>query len=271
MSYRELAELSKAIETRLSGVKAVITVISGKGGVGKSLISASLALGLSMKGYRVALLDADIHGSSIPYILGITSSDYYVAATLEGNLIPVKLSNNLSIMSIELMMQDRTSPVIWRGPLKTRAIIQMLAMTEWGAQDALIVDLPPGTGDEPLTIAQHLRFKKPYGILVLTPGSLVRHVVEKARRFAEEVGITLIGAVANMAYFKCPVCGSIHRVFGSLEDVGVPLLAEIPLDPELSHALNTGRLAEFLASGGETSMAILALVDAIEVKAGLKS
>lgn len=227
----------------LRSVKNVVAVMSGKGGVGKSFVSAALAIALKELGYGVAILDADVHGPSIPWILGAESG--FMGATVEGYITPLEV-NGIAIASFELLLDRRESPIVWRGPLKTRAIIELVSKTKWGFRDFIIVDMPPGTGDEHLTIAQLLKPFVKGAILVLTPGDLVAHVVKKAEEFMRISGIRLLGAVVNMAYFKCPVCGTIHKIFGEYRVEGVNILAEIPIKPELSQALNEGRLIDYL-------------------------
>lgn len=251
----------------LAEVKHVVVVLSGKGGVGKSLVSASLAAGLSLFGRKVAVLDADIHGSSIPWMLGLEKAQIGAKGS---KMVPPE-TRGVAVMSLELLAEDKEAPLVWRGPLKAKAIIDMLTATEWGERDYLVVDLPPGTGDEPLTIAQALGAKGGYAILVVAPGLLVKHVVAKAERFARELNLKPLGVVANMAYFKCPVCGAVHRPLGKLEVGESRVLAEIPLDPELADAIDEGKLIEYVASSAsEAAQALrrLAAAFAGAVEAG---
>ncbi len=260
----EIQSLFEAVEKNLESVKHVIAVISGKGGVGKSFISSAIAISLWLKGRKVAILDADVHGPSIPWIFGL--NDRYVGATIDGRLVPPDIGG-LAIMSIELLLENRRSPVIWRGPMKTRALIDLASRTLWGERDYLIVDLPPGTGDEPLTIAQSMKSKLRGVVLVMTPGEMVSHIVSKAREFARILGIELLGAVLNMSYLRCPMCGAVIKPFGEpvIEDVEV--LCEIPIDPELAKAINSGKLVEFIAkSESETAKILRSLGDIIERK-----
>ena len=237
-----------------------MVVLSGKGGVGKSLVSASLAAGLSLLGKRAAVLDADIHGSSIPWMLGLEKAQ----VGIKGDKIVPPEARGVAVMSLELLAEDKEAPLVWRGPLKAKAIIDMLTATEWGERDYLVVDLPPGTGDEPLTIAQALGAKGGYAILVVAPGLLVKHVVAKAERFARELNLKLLGVVANMAYFRCPACGAVHRPLGKLEVGESRVLAEIPLDPELADAIDKGELVEYVASStSEAAQALRRLAAAV--------
>lgn len=229
-------------------VKNVVIVISGKGGVGKSFTAAALALGLSRLGYRVAVLDCDLHGPSIPWLLGVEKER--MTLTVDGGLLPIEV-NGIAVVSIELLLESKDRPVIWRGPMKSRAIMDLLNVVKWGERDVIVVDMPPGTGDEPLTVIQLLKPMIAGGVLVLTPGRLVKHVAYKAKRFLEEVGVKLIGVVMNMSYFKCPVCGTTHRPLGSVEGLGdeVKVLAEFPIDPRIAEAAERGALLELLALG----------------------
>jgi len=254
-------EMVKQIEEALKDVKHVIVVLSGKGGVGKSFIASALAIGLHLMGRSVAVFDADIHGSSIPWIFGLR--EHFLGVTMDGKIVPVNIGG-ISILSVELLMQDREQPLIWRGPLKTRTIIQLLTSTLWGSRDYMIVDLPPGTGDEPLTIAQFLRSKISGAILVTTPGKLVTHIVNKAKRFVEVLNIPLLGVIVNMAYFKCRKCGTEYRAF-EVPDLGVKVLAEIPLDFDLERAIEDSKLLEFIQNeSSETAKILKALAKDVD-------
>lgn len=252
--------MQASVRASLAGVRHVVVVLSGKGGVGKSLVSASLAVGLSLLGKRAAVLDADIHGSSIPWMLGLEKAQ----VGIKGDKIVPPETRGVAVMSLELLAEDKEAPLVWRGPLKAKAIIDMLTATEWGERDYLVVDLPPGTGDEPLTIAQALGAKGGYAILVVAPGLLVKHVVAKAERFARELNLKPLGVIANMAYFKCPACGAVHRPLGKLEVGESRVLAEIPLDPELADAIDKGELVEYVASStSEAAQALRRLAAAV--------
>jgi ATP-binding protein involved in chromosome partitioning len=227
--------------------------MSGKGGVGKSLIASSLAIGLSTKGYSVAVLDADIHGPSIPWIMGL--EDRHISIDNDGFITPIEIEN-IAIISIELLLLNKNMPLIWRGPLKTRAILELLSKTKIGKRDYLIVDMPPGTGDEPLTIAQNLKDKIIGAILVTIPGDLVKHVVTKAEFFLKELNIPLLGIVINMAYFKCPICNTVHKLFGEVDIDHKNIIAEIPIDPTLAQAINNGKLLKYLKEDNETAKSL---------------
>lgn len=229
------------------GVKNVILIVSGKGGVGKSFVSAALALALKELGYSVALADMDIHGSSTPSILGL--KDVYMGVSMEGSLIPPEV-DGLAVVSFEFLLEDKENPIVWRGPLKTRGILELIQKTRWGERDFMVIDTPPGTGDEHLTVIHMLRRWVKGAVLVLTPGELVRRVAERTKRFLNTAGVEILGAVVNMAYYRCSNCGAVHRLLGSPPEIGVKVLAEIPFDPGLAHAINTGKLVNYLHGEG---------------------
>jgi ATP-binding protein involved in chromosome partitioning len=247
-------DFTKSLIDSLRNIKNVIVVLSGKGGVGKSFIAASLAISFRLMGRDVAVLDADFHGPSIPWILGI--EDRYPGVTIDGKIVPVDVEG-ISIISIELMLDDRKNPIIWRGPMKSKAILELISKTFWGSKDYLVVDLPPGTGDEPLTIAQYLRVKPIASILVLTPGAMVKHIVEKAKQFLNLLNIPLIGTVINMSYYRCPQCGTVTRILGSVDIDPREVLVEIPLDPQLSQVIERGTLLSFIKNNENETATIL--------------
>jgi ATP-binding protein involved in chromosome partitioning len=253
LSPKERAELMKELTSRVQNaikdIHNVVIVMSGKGGVGKSITSASLALALSRLGFKVSILDADVHGPSIPWLLGVENER--MLADEEGRILPVN-AGGVGVVSVELAMDKKELPLIWRGPLKTRAILDLLSMVRWENLDYLVVDLPPGTGDEAQTVARYLSSKNPLGILVMTPGRMVSHIVVKAKNFAKIVGLNLLGVVVNMSYFRCPYCGKTTKIFGEFKDVGIEILAELPLDPEISRAADEGRLQEVFMENGHS-------------------
>ena len=225
----------------LPGVRHKIVIMSGKGGVGKSLVSSYLAITLARRGYRVGVLDVDFHGPSVPIFLGIESRKPTVS--LDG-IEPVEGPLGIKVMSLALLTNEET-PVIWRGPLKTTAIQQLLNEVRWGELDFLVVDVPPGTGDEILTLVQRVRSID--GALVVTsPSKVVAKVVVRAINFANHVGLKVLGLVENMSYFYCPDTGRRYSIFGesSLDYIsqkyGIPIIARIPIDPELPEYLGRG-------------------------------
>ena len=225
-----------------STVKKVIAVVSGKGGVGKSTVTSMLAVSMARQGYKVGVLDADITGPSAPTAFGVTECQ---GATEEG-LYPALSRGGIQVMSINLLLDDPASPVVWRGPVIAGAVKQFWTDVIWEDVDYMFVDMPPGTGDVPLTVFQSLPVD---GIIVVTsPQSLVSMVVEKAVRMAAMMNIPVLGIVENMSYFKCPDCGKEIKVFGEshVEEIamryGLPLLARLPIDPERAEACDEGRI-----------------------------
>ena len=219
----------------LAKMKHKIIVLSGKGGVGKSTVAAHLALALAEKKYNVGLLDSDIHGPSIPKILGIENKKPEI--TPEG-IRPVEALPNLKVMSMSFFLPDADSPVIWRGPMKMGAIKQFLSDVCWGDLEYLIVDLPPGTGDEPLSIAQLIP-DSDGAVIVTTPQDLAMVSVRKSVNFVRKMNIPIIGIVENMSGFTCPHCNTTIDIFktgGGYKtsmDFMIPFLGKIPLDPSI--------------------------------------
>ncbi|MFA5269473.1 MAG: Mrp/NBP35 family ATP-binding protein [Methanoregula sp.] len=224
-------------------VKHVILVLSGKGGVGKSTVSTNLATALAAHGRQVGLLDLDIHGPNIPKMLGIEDQR---PAVLENHMDPVRVTGNLSVMSMAFLLPDTSSPVIWRGPMKMAVIGQFLSDVNWGSLDYLIVDLPPGTGDEALTIAQ-LAPNVQGAVIVTTPQDVAVMDAIKAVKFIEKLELPVIGIIENMSGMVCPHCGDIIDIFGrgggekAARELGVPYLGAIPLDPAMVKAGDEGR------------------------------
>ncbi len=248
------------IDSALEDVDKIVIVMSGKGGVGKTLVSCSLAIGLNMKGYSVAILDADIHGPSVPWMLGITNE----LLRVEGDkILPVEI-NGINVVSFDLLLDVKEMPIIWRGPLKTKALLEIISKTLWGKKDYLIIDMPPGTGDEPLTIVQWLRNRISGALLVITPGMLVKHIVSKAKNFLYNTSVKYLGTVVNMAYFKCPICGSTHRIFGTVDIDSKEIIVEIPIDPNLAKYIENGKIIEYLSQESETSKKLLMISTYIE-------
>ncbi|MBN1134791.1 MAG: Mrp/NBP35 family ATP-binding protein [Methanosarcinaceae archaeon] len=230
------------IITNLRGVKNKIMVMSGKGGVGKSTVAANLAASLAQRGYNVGLLDADIHGPTIPKMFGIGNLKPKVE---EAGLIPVSVSSNLKVMSIGFFLDDKDTPVIWRGPAKMGAIKQFLEQVSWGKLDFLIIDLPPGTGDEPLSIAQLIP-DCDGAVVVTTPQDVALLSVRKSINFVNTVKIPIIGLVENMSGIICPHCNEKIDVFGSggvskaASDFGILVLGTLPIEPDIAAKGDSG-------------------------------
>ncbi len=248
---------------KLAMIKHKILVLSGKGGVGKSSVAAGLAVDLTKRGKRVGLLDIDIHGPSIPRLLGV--EDERVVAT-EGTIHPVVSAAGVRVMSMGLLLQGRDDAVIWRGPLKYGVIKQFLRDVEWGELDYLIVDSPPGTGDEPLSVAQLIKGADG-ALVVTTPQAVSTNDVRRSIGFSRQLDLPVLGVVENMSGFVCPNCGTRVDVFGSgggaamAAELGVPFLGSIPLDPEFVKACDDGTVGRFLegtTSGAEAFAQVVA-------------
>ena len=250
------------LNRKLSHIKHKILVLSGKGGVGKSSVAAGLAVDLAKRGKRVAVLDIDIHGPSIPRLLGVEGER--VVGT-GGSIHPVVSSTGVAVMSMGLLLQGRDEAVIWRGPLKYGVIKQFLRDVEWGELDYLIVDSPPGTGDEPLSVAQLIKGVDG-ALIVTTPQAVSTNDVRRSIGFSRQLDLPILGVIENMSGFVCPSCGTKVDVFGSgggasmAEDMGVPFLGSIPIDPELVKACDAGSLGPFLAGGTPGATAFAAAV-----------
>ena len=218
-----------------AGVKKKIMVLSGKGGVGKSSVAATLALGLAGRGFRVGIMDVDFHGPSMPVIFGLGGTR---VVGDEGGIFPVEIGDNLKVISIGLFMDDKDSAVIWRGPLKMTAIRQFMEDIHWGDLDYLIIDSPPGTGDEPLSVAQLI--PDAWGLTVTTPQEMAMADVRKSIVFCRRIGMRLLGVVENMSGLLCPRCGEKIDIFGRggaerlAERMEVELLASLPLDGDFA-------------------------------------
>lgn len=234
----------KAKPNALSRVKHVIAVMSGKGGVGKSLVTSMLAAAVQKAGMQAAVLDADITGPSIPKAFGIKEK----AGGNELGLIPVKSKTGVQVMSLNLLARDVTDPVVWRGPMIAGAAQQFWTDVIWHEVDYMFVDMPPGTGDIPLTIFKELPVD---GIVLVTsPQQLVSMIVEKAAKMAKMMNVKLLGIVENMSYFKCPDCGGEHKLFGE-SNVGelaakynIPNIASLPLDMTIASKTDNGKIEE---------------------------
>ena len=226
----------------LSSVRKVVGVVSGKGGVGKSLVTSLLASSMQKKGYHSAVIDADITGPSIPKAFGIHEKAY----ANEMGLIPVKSRGGIDVMSINLLLDNDTDPVLWRGPIIAGAVSQFWTDVIWENVDYMFVDMPPGTGDVPLTVFQSLPLK---GIIVVpSPQELVSVIVEKAVKMAEMMNIPVLGIVENMSYFECPDCKSKHSIFGEshIDEIaarhGIASVSKLPIDPAIASACDKGEI-----------------------------
>lgn len=225
-----------------SNVKKVIAVVSGKGGVGKSLMTSLLSVMEHNKGNKVAILDADVTGPSIPKMFGKKQ----MATASDAGIFPVESETGIEMMSVNFMLEDETAPVLWRGPVISGVVTQFWQDVMWGEVDYMFVDMPPGTGDVPLTVFQSLPVD---GIIVVTsPQELVGMIVEKAVNMANMMNIPVLGIVENMSYFECPDCGGHHEIFGEshVEEIAkrfnIPAIAKIPMRPEVAAAADGGQI-----------------------------
>ena len=226
-----------------SQIKKVIAVSSGKGGVGKSSVTAMLAVMMARRGYKVGVLDADITGPSIPKAFGITRK----ARGSELGILPEETHMNIKVMSINLLLEDENQPVVWRGPVVAGAVKQFWTDVVWGELDVLFIDMPPGTGDVPLTVYQSIALDG--NVIVTTPQSLVQMVVGKAQKMATMLDVPIIGFVENMSHVKCPDCGKVIPLFGdgkALDEaavtLGVPILARLPMDANVAALCDAGEI-----------------------------
>ena len=226
-----------------SSIKHVFGIVSGKGGVGKSFVTGSLAVELARKGYKVGILDADITGQSIQKMFGITGG----ASGDDNGIYPAEAAGGIKIMSINMLLEDDTTPVIWRGPVLAGVVKQFWTDVIWGELDYLLVDMPPGTGDVPLTVFQSLPVE---GIVIVTsPQSLVNMIVTKAYNMAKQMNIPVVGVVENYSYLECPDCGRRISLFGEshIDEIaaklGVPVLGKMPIRPELNRLADEGHFS----------------------------
>ncbi len=240
---RQTPESFQEPMNQYSDVKNVIAVVSGKGGVGKSLVTSLMACKLHSKEKNAAILDADITGPSIPKVFGL---DEERAEGSESGILPKLSGTGIELMSVNLLLEDTAAPVVWRGPVIAGVVKQFWSEVLWGDVDYMFVDMPPGTGDVPLTVFQSLPVK---GIILVTsPQELVSMIVEKAVRMAEMMNVPVLGIVENMSYYDCPDCGKRHSIFGEshLEQIaarhGIDNIARLPIDPAIAVACDQGKI-----------------------------
>lgn len=248
----------------LTKIKNKIMVMSGKGGVGKSSVSVNLAIALAEKGYKVGLMDVDIHGPDIPRMLGLSGM---LEASADRKLNPMRYSDNLSAVSIESLMVNKDDAVIWRGPVKHGAIRQFLGEVEWGSLDFLIIDSPPGTGDEPLTVAQLIKDAR--AVIVTTPQEVALADVRKSISFCKTVKMEILGLIENMSGYTCPHCGKSVDLFGSgggektALQAGLKLLGRIPFDPRVVQCGDAGVSYSRQYADSPVSQAFLGIVEQV--------
>ena len=263
---QQMLQQQQMLNLRMGKIKHKVAVISGKGGVGKSTVTVNLAAAFAKSGHVVGILDADIHGPSVPRLLGLTGQEVKVGPP---GAFPVPGPLGMKIISIDFFLPEERAPTIWRGPLKMRAIRQLLTDVVWGELDVLFIDLPPGTGDEVLSIAQLL--PNIDGVVIVTmPGELSHAVVRKAITFTERMYMPVIGVVENMSGYVCPSCGEKVDIFQKgagakmAEEAGVPFLGKIPIDPKVSASSDKG--VPFVLSNPDSpaSKAFMEIVEKVE-------
>ena len=256
------------LKDNMGKIKHKIVVLSGKGGVGKSTVAVNLAVSLAAKGEKVGLLDVDIHGPSVPKLLGLEG--VMAMGGEEKEIFPVKYSDNLIVMSVGFLMQDADEAVVWRGPLKYGIIKQFLSDVAWGDLDYLIVDSPPGTGDEPLSVCQLI--ENPDGaVIVTTPQDVALADVRKSINFCKQLKINVIGVVENMSGFSCPHCGTVTEIFKSgggksmAENMDVPFLGSIPIESQVVHSGDGGlpHLATTAPNGTPAQKSFTSIIESI--------
>ena len=261
---KEMLMMDKVVSDRMSKIKHKIMVMSGKGGVGKTTVAVNLAFALAAKGFEVGLIDADIHGPNVPKMLGIEKEHPTVG---DGAILPVMVPPRLKVISMAFLVPDTDLPIIWRGPMKMSAIRQFLSDVEWGELDYLIIDLPPGTGDEPLSVSQ-LIGDMDGSIIVTTPQDVALLDSRKTVNFARQLGTPILGIVENMSGFKCPKCGEkidLFKVGGgkkSAEEMGVPFLGEVPIDPKIVEDADSGK--PFVLGRSDASLSFEKIADEIK-------
>ena len=247
-SDRKTPQSLKEPANELSNVKKVIAVVSGKGGVGKSLVTSLLAVNSQRRGMKTAILDADVTGPSIPKAFGIGQR----AVSNSDGIVPAETEKGTKLMSINLLLENSTDPVVWRGPVISGVVKQFWHDVVWGDVDYMFIDMPPGTGDVPLTVFQSLPVD---GIIIVTsPQELVSMIVEKAVNMAEMMNVPVLGIVENMSYFQCPNCKEKHYIYGEshIDEVaarhGIDLIAKIPMDMELAGLCDRGEIESYTGS-----------------------
>ncbi len=243
-------DTSKLAQNDMSSVKHVIGVVSGKGGVGKSLVSGLIAADAARKGLKVGILDADITGPTIPHMFGFN----HVGITAQNNLlVPARTKEGIEVMSINLLLRNPDDPVIWRGPVIGGCVKQFWNEVVWGELDVLVVDMPPGTGDVALTVFQSIPVDGV--VIVASPQDLVATIVGKAVNMAKSMDVPVLGLVENMSYFECPDCGKKHYIFGDshidevAEKYGVDVLARLPMNPDFAALCDEGKVMDISNPG----------------------
>ncbi len=261
---------NQEINERLHHIKNKILVMSGKGGVGKSSVAAHLAVGLARRGYKVGLMDVDLHGPSIPRMLGLKGD--LRAGMQGGKMMPVEYLPNMGVVSIEVLMEDKDAATIWRGPLKGNVIKQFISDVEWMDLDYMVIDSPPGTGDEPLTVAQTVPDAK--AVIVTTPQEVSLADVRKSIRFCRQVKMEILGLIENMSGLVCPKCGKTIELFNkhggelTAEREGLNLLGILPIEPEVVKSGDAGTMAIYNNENLPFTQAFEKVVQSVEKLTG---
>lgn len=260
------------IRERMALIKHTLMIMSGKGGVGKSTVAANLAAGLARNGYVVGILDGDIHGPNIPKILGI--EEQTIKGDEEGYMLPVEAYKNLKVVSVGNLLENKDQPIIWRGPMKHSVMRHFIKDVNWGQLDYLVVDLPPGTGDEPLSVAQIIRQahseRTPYAVIVTTPQDVALLDSRKSVEFARALRLNMLGIIENMSTFSCPHCGHAIDLFkaGGAEraarDLDVPFLGAIPIDASVVRDTDSGKPFMLYNMSCVAGMAFQRIVEKVE-------
>lgn len=264
---KQMIEQEIKIARNLGQIKYKIAVMSGKGGVGKSTVAANLAETFQKLGFATGILDADIHGPNIPKMLGLEGEDLYI--NQNRNMVPVEASSGLKVMSMAFMLDSIDTPIIWRGPQKSGSIKQLIAEVEWGPLDVLIIDNPPGTGDEPLTVLQTIPDIDAV-IMVTTPNVVSQEDVLKCVKMVNMMNVENIGLIENMAYYICPHCGEKLAIFGEgdgesfSEEMEITYLGDLPLTEKVSDSPNQDGVVSTLDPDGEVSKRFTEIVKQID-------
>lgn len=262
-------DASKLAQNDMSNVKHVIGVVSGKGGVGKSLVSGLIACDAARKGLKVGILDADITGPTIPHMFGF---DHVGVTAVNELLVPARTANGIEVMSINLLLRNPDDPVIWRGPVIAGCVKQFWNEVAWGDLDVLVVDMPPGTGDVALTVFQSVPVDGV--VIVASPQDLVATIVGKAVNMAKSMNVPVLGLVENMSYFECPDCGKQYKIYGEshIDEVaqkyGTEVLAHLPINPEFAALCDAGKVVDIPDQGLDVN-ALLDKAAAVKVASSL--
>lgn len=264
-----MQQADENIKKVLGDIRHKLIVMSGKGGVGKSSVSAGLALSLAGQGYQVGLLDVDIHGPSLAGMMGLEG---LLDISPDKKVLPMQVNNNLKVVSMQSLMQDRDQAVIWRGPAKSGVIRQFVGEVQWGKIDFLIIDAPPGTGDEPLSVAQTIPEAR--AVIVTTPQDVALADVRKSINFCRTINLAIVGLIENMGPFECPCCGKPISLFKSgggrttADQMEIPFLGGLPFDPKVVKAMDEGKPLQLKTENTPFIRALESVVDRIKSELG---